>query len=65
MWGQAHKSTLGRVNDLGILYACLGMREDDEAMYRRALEGYENALGPDHILTLDTVNHKLGVLYKS
>ena len=31
-------------------------------MYRRALDGYEKALGPDHTSTLDTVNN-LGNLY--
>ena len=31
-------------------------------MYRRALDGYEKAWGPDHISTLNTVNN-LGVLY--
>jgi tetratricopeptide (TPR) repeat protein len=33
-----------------------------EEMYRRALAGYEKALGPDHTSTLDTVN-KSGNLY--
>ena len=31
-------------------------------MYQRALAGYEQALGPDHTSTLDTV-HNLGLLY--
>ncbi|KAL4745474.1 hypothetical protein BDW72DRAFT_186605 [Aspergillus terricola var. indicus] len=31
-------------------------------MYQRALAGYEEALGPDHIYTLNTVNN-LGILY--
>ena len=31
-------------------------------MYRRALAGYEKALGPDHTSTLSTVNN-LGTLY--
>jgi tetratricopeptide (TPR) repeat protein len=35
-----------------------------EKMYERALRGYEEALGPDHTSTLDTVND-LGNLYKS
>ncbi|SLM37537.1 tetratricopeptide repeat domain containing protein [Lasallia pustulata] len=34
-----------------------------EAMFRRALEGREKALGPEHTSTLETVNN-LGVLYK-
>ena len=33
-------------------------------MYQRALQGYEKALGPDHISTLGTVNN-LGLLYRS
>ncbi|OQD96542.1 hypothetical protein PENSOL_c015G00659 [Penicillium solitum] len=33
-----------------------------EKMYMRALAGYEKALGPDHISTLNTVNN-LGLLY--
>ena len=32
-------------------------------MYQRALAGYEKALGPDHISTLNTVNN-LGTLYR-
>ncbi|SLM38811.1 nb-arc and tpr domain protein [Lasallia pustulata] len=31
-------------------------------MYRRALEGYEKAWGPEHTSTLDVVNN-LGLLY--
>lgn len=31
-------------------------------MYERALRGYEEALGPKHTSTLDTVNN-LGLLY--
>ncbi|SLM37823.1 beta transducin-like protein het-e4s [Lasallia pustulata] len=34
-----------------------------EAMYRRALEGYEKAWGPEHPSTLNTVNN-LGILCK-
>jgi hypothetical protein len=33
-------------------------------MYQRALAGKEQALGPDHSSTLDTVNN-LGLLYKN
>jgi tetratricopeptide (TPR) repeat protein len=33
-------------------------------MYQRALNGYEKAWGPDHTLTLNTVNN-LGLLYKT
>jgi tetratricopeptide (TPR) repeat protein len=34
-----------------------------EAMYQRALSGYEKALGPEHTSTLNTV-HNLGNLYR-
>jgi tetratricopeptide (TPR) repeat protein len=33
-----------------------------EKMFIRALEGREKALGPDHILILETLNN-LGILY--
>jgi hypothetical protein len=33
-------------------------------MYSRALQGYEEALGPKHTSTFDTVNN-LGILYKN
>jgi hypothetical protein len=35
-----------------------------EKIYLRALAGYEKALGPEHISTLDTVNN-LRILYAS
>ena len=31
--------------------------QEAEAMYRRALEGYEKAWGPEHTSTLDKVNN--------
>ncbi|KAI4260720.1 MAG: hypothetical protein LQ352_000112 [Teloschistes flavicans] len=51
-----------QVNNLGNLYGDLGRMDKAEAMYQRALQGYEKALGPDDLSTLDTVNN-LGVLY--
>ena len=39
------------------------MLRDAEAMYQRALMGFEMALGPDRTLTLETVNCS-GDLYK-
>jgi tetratricopeptide (TPR) repeat protein len=33
-------------------------------MYQQALQGFEKAFGPEHTLTLDTVNN-LGALYKN
>ncbi|KAK1837689.1 NB-ARC and TPR domain protein, partial [Colletotrichum chrysophilum] len=48
---------------LGNLYSDQGRLKDAEAMYERALRGYEKALGPDHTSTLNTVNN-LGIFYK-
>ena len=39
-----------------------GKLAEAEAMYLRALQGYEKALGAEHTSTLDTVNN-LGILY--
>ncbi|CAI0650683.1 unnamed protein product, partial [Colletotrichum noveboracense] len=39
-----------------------GRLKEAEAMYERALQGKEKALGPDHTSTLSTVNN-LGLLY--
>ena len=50
------------VNNLGNLYSDWGKLQEAEAMYQRALEGYEKAWGPDHISMLKTVNN-LGNLY--
>ena len=47
---------------LAYLYAQNDMNAEAEKMYRRALDGYEKAWGPDHTSTLDTVNN-LGLLY--
>ena len=47
---------------LGDLYFDQGRLKEAEAMYQRALEGKEKALGPDHTSTLNTVNN-LGLLY--
>ena len=52
------------VNNLGNLYADQGNLVEAEAMYRRALEGYEKAWRPEHISILDTINN-LGNLYTS
>jgi Tfp pilus assembly protein PilF len=50
------------VNNLGALYHDQGKLNKAEEMYRRALEGKEKALGPDHTSTLNTVNN-LGLFY--
>jgi tetratricopeptide (TPR) repeat protein len=46
---------------LGLLFSHQGKLADAEAIYTRALQGYE-ALRPDYISTLNTVNN-LGNLY--
>ncbi|KAK3947250.1 hypothetical protein QBC32DRAFT_385095, partial [Pseudoneurospora amorphoporcata] len=51
-------------HNLGLLYSNQGRLKEAEAMYQRALEGYEKALGPDHTSTLGTVNN-LGNLYSA
>ncbi|KAJ6096066.1 hypothetical protein N7486_006812 [Penicillium sp. IBT 16267x] len=53
----------GGFHGLGCLYSDQGKLKEAEEMYQRALTGYEKALGPDHISTLDTVNN-LGILYR-
>jgi hypothetical protein len=47
-----HTSTLGTANNLGLLYADQGKMAEAEAMYVRALQGYESAVGADHPITL-------------
>ncbi|PSN58895.1 hypothetical protein BS50DRAFT_317756, partial [Corynespora cassiicola Philippines] len=49
-------------HDLGNLLAGEERLKEAEAMYSRALQGYEEALGPRHTSTLDTVGN-LGLLY--
>jgi tetratricopeptide (TPR) repeat protein len=44
--GLDHTSTLGTVNNLGILYYDQGKLAEAETMYIRALQGYQDALGP-------------------
>jgi tetratricopeptide (TPR) repeat protein len=51
------------LHNLGNLYANQGKLAEAEAMYHRALQGKEEALGPKHTSTLDTVNN-LGSLYR-
>ncbi|KAF4624367.1 hypothetical protein G7Y89_g13802 [Cudoniella acicularis] len=45
--GPKHTSTLLTVHNLGLLYTNQGKLAEAEAMYNRALQGYEHALGPD------------------
>ncbi|KAI8634681.1 hypothetical protein F5Y19DRAFT_120940 [Xylariaceae sp. FL1651] len=50
--------------NLGSFYRDQDRLAEAEAMYLRALRGYEKAWGPEHTSTLDTVNN-LGVLYET
>jgi tetratricopeptide (TPR) repeat protein len=50
------------LDNLGTLYSDQGRLAEAEAIYERALQGYEKALGPDHTSTLGTVVN-LGTLY--
>ena len=52
------------LHHLGDLFLDQGWHSDAEAMYERALRGYEKAWGPEHTSTLNTVNN-LGILYKN
>ncbi len=56
------KIFFGALHQLGILYSDQGKTIEAEAMYERALAGFEKALGPEHISTL-TVVCNLGNLY--
>ncbi|KAI0471243.1 kinesin light chain [Xylaria cf. heliscus] len=49
---------------LGNLYSNQGKLDEAEAMYERALQGFEKAWGPKHVFTLDTVNN-LGNFYSN
>ncbi|KAF2491466.1 hypothetical protein BU16DRAFT_565165 [Lophium mytilinum] len=50
------------LHNLGSLYGDQGKLADAEAMYTRALQGYKEALGPKHTLTLKMINN-LGIVY--
>jgi tetratricopeptide (TPR) repeat protein len=52
------------LHNLGLLYADQGKLAEAEKMYERALREKEEALGPIHTSTLDTVN-ALGNLYSN
>ncbi|OQV07420.1 Tetratricopeptide repeat-containing protein [Cladophialophora immunda] len=57
-----HTERLGAMVLLALLLKQQVRYNAAEQMYVRALQGYEEALGLDHISTLDTV-HNLGLLY--
>ncbi|KAH6633953.1 hypothetical protein B0J18DRAFT_414818 [Chaetomium sp. MPI-SDFR-AT-0129] len=56
------EALLDAMQMLGSLYVDQGRLKEAEAMYERALQGREKALGKDHTTTLTTVN-LLGSLY--
>ncbi|KAL8980508.1 MAG: hypothetical protein Q9177_005861 [Variospora cf. flavescens] len=53
---------MGDIFNFGYLNYSIGRLKEAEAMYMRALKGYEKAWGMEHSLTLGTVNN-LGLLY--
>ncbi|KAF1960998.1 hypothetical protein CC80DRAFT_269456 [Byssothecium circinans] len=55
---------LRAIHLLGLLYADQGKLGEAEQMYKRAMRGHEEALGPKHTSTLNTVGN-LGSLYYS
>ncbi|KAH0559877.1 hypothetical protein GP486_003607 [Trichoglossum hirsutum] len=61
--GLWHISTLGVVNNLGILCQGHSRLDEAESMYRRALAGREKVLGSEHMSTLEVTNN-LGNLYQ-
>ncbi|KAJ5627817.1 hypothetical protein N7490_010045 [Penicillium lividum] len=50
-WGREHTSTLNTVNNLGTLFRNQGRLQEAEAMYKRALDGYEAAFGATFTFT--------------
>ncbi|KAH0563114.1 hypothetical protein GP486_002320 [Trichoglossum hirsutum] len=59
---EEHPDTLSSINNLGSVLESQGKYEEAEAMYRRALEGYEKVLGPEHPSTLSNINNLGSVL---
>jgi tetratricopeptide (TPR) repeat protein len=62
--GEKQEMVLGAIHLLGDLYKDQGKLSEVEQLYKRALRGKEEALGPNHTSTMDTVNN-LGILYKN
>ena len=62
-WNLDDMVVIDSIHNLGLLYSDQGRLPEAEAMYQRALQGKEKALGPGHTSTLGTVNN-LGLLYK-
>ncbi|KAJ5588729.1 hypothetical protein N7537_011407 [Penicillium hordei] len=61
-WSDDNIEVWGALHGLGDLYSNQGKLKEAEEMYEQALAGYEKALGPDHISTLNTASN-LGSLY--
>ena len=59
-----NSSPMYTVNNLGLLYSDQGKSAEAEEMYKRALAGYEKALGKDHKSTLDTVYNMAKLMEK-
>ena len=49
--GQEHPWTLDTLSDLARVYAAASKLDEAEEVYKRALRGYENALGTDSFNT--------------
>ncbi|KAK5010428.1 hypothetical protein LTR28_009983, partial [Elasticomyces elasticus] len=56
-------TVLDAIHNLGLLYENQGKPAEAEQMFKRALQGRDEALGTKHTSTLDTVNN-LGNLYR-
>jgi tetratricopeptide (TPR) repeat protein len=61
---ECRRDVLDAIARLGLLFLDQDKLGKAEKMYQRALQGYKQALGPKHLLTLNTVNG-LGTLYKA
>ena len=63
-WNLHDIVVIDSIHRLGLLYSDQGRLPEVEAMLKRALQGKEKALGPDHTSTLRTVKN-LGILYRA
>ncbi|KAJ5642041.1 hypothetical protein N7490_006041 [Penicillium lividum] len=63
-WSSENTAVWGALLGLDNLYLAMAKLSEAEKMYQGALAGFEKALGPDHISTLETINN-LGDLYKA
>jgi hypothetical protein len=58
----SRQALLNGLHMLGMLYADQNRLVVAEQMYERALQGIEEAVGPNHVATCDTLNN-LGALF--